>query len=176
MEVIHSKDSITEEHAKEGISLAYVTAIAHTSGLNLERSEFDYGIDGTFSSVRIRGNRRVSTGIKLDFQLKASTNVVIEGDYIKYNLEAKNYNDLVDEEVGTPRILLLYKLPKEREHWMDISENQTTLKNCAFWCSLKGEDSTCNVSSKSIRIPRNQILTVESLKELMEKVKEGDEL
>ena len=93
-------DSITEQHIKEGLSVAYVTALAHYSGLLLGNFSFDYGMDGNFSGVRKNGKRYASNGFYLDFQLKASCNVEIHDDYIKYNLEAKTYNDLVDENVG----------------------------------------------------------------------------
>lgn len=39
---------LTEEHIKEGLSRAYVLAVAHRAGFNISKSEFDYGIDGTF--------------------------------------------------------------------------------------------------------------------------------
>lgn len=166
---------ITEQHIKEGLSRAYIIAVSHATGLNIEESRYDYGIDGTISGVKILKNgRRVSNGVKLDFQLKSSVNIEVEDDVIKYALEAKNYNDLVDEEVATPRILILYKLPKEREQWINVTENNTILKHCAWWCHLRGKEPTNNCSSKTIEIPRNQILTVEALNELMRKVERGE--
>lgn len=169
-------DSITEQHIKEGLSVAYVTALAHYSGLLLGNFSFDYGIDGNFSGVRKNGRRYASNGFYLDFQLKASCNVEIHDDYIKYNLEAKTYNDLVDENVGTPRILILYKLPNERSLWFNINESGISLKECAWWCSFVGQKPTTNKERISIKIPRSQVLTPDILRELMNKVERGDEL
>ncbi|CBZ04181.1 DUF4365 domain-containing protein [Clostridium botulinum] len=165
---------ITEEHIKEGISKAYVKALAHFAGLNVQEYEYDYGIDGTFSGVKIRGNRRVENGHKLDFQLKASINVNVDEEIIKYDLETKNYNDLVDTEVGTPRILILYKLPKNKQEWLNISEKETIFKECAWWSYLYGKEPTKNKTKKTITIPRKQLLNVESLKQLMSKVERGE--
>lgn len=167
------ENNLIEEHIKEGISKAYVQAIAHYTGLNFETPEYDYGIDGTFSGVRIRDNRRVSNGYRLDFQLKASINVNIEEEEIKYALEAKNYNDLVDTEICTPRILIVYKLPKDKNEWINISENGTVFKDCAWWCYLYGEKPTSNKEKITIRIPKDQIFNEHSLKELMRNVEEG---
>lgn len=111
-------DTITEQHIKEGISTCYVQAIAHYAGFNIEFSKYDYGFDGTFSGVKIKKfgeKKRISAdGCKLDFQLKASTNIEIKNELVEYNLESKNYNDLVDTDICTPRILILYKLPKNQ--------------------------------------------------------------
>jgi hypothetical protein len=169
---------ITEEHMKEGISRAYTIAVAHRAGLNYSKFEFDYGMDGSFSNVKIRGNRRVTGGYSIEFQLKSTENFEIDSksNSIVYDLEVKNYNDLVEDDVGTPRILVLFTFPKDRNEWLNITKDATILKNCAWWCSLKGNNISGNKQKTTIRIPINQILTAEALQELMEKVKRGDPL
>jgi len=52
---------ITEEHIKEGLSRAYTIAVADRAGFNYSKPDFDYGIDGTFSNIKIRGNNRMCT-------------------------------------------------------------------------------------------------------------------
>ncbi|KEZ88698.1 hypothetical protein IO99_00520 [Clostridium sulfidigenes] len=168
------EDTITEQHIKEGISKEYVKAIAYYTGLNIKEYEYDYGIDGTFSGVKVRDGRIVSNGFNLDFQLKASVNVVEEGDAVKYNLEAKNYNDLVDEETGTPRILILYKLPRDKETWINVNKDKTIFNCCAWWCYLRGKEPTNNKEKKTIRIPKNQQFDEKSLKQLMNQVMRGE--
>lgn len=147
---------ITEEHIKEGLSVAAVRALAHASGLNLKEYNYDYGLDGTFSGVKRRGKRLVSNGFSLDFQLKASINVKLEDEFVKYNLEAKTYNDLVDTEIGTPRILILYKLPSDRNEWLKINDEHILLKGCVWWCSLLGENPTLNNQKKQLEFPKNK--------------------
>ncbi|GEP65207.1 hypothetical protein CBE01nite_29750 [Clostridium beijerinckii] len=171
-------NNLTEEHTKEGISAAYVKAIANYAGFNFEQPVNDYGIDGTFSGIKVRkkgGEKRLlSDGCKLDFQLKASINVKMEKDLIKYSLESKNYNDLVDDEICTPRILIVYKLPRNKDEWIKVTENGTMFKDCAWWCYLSGLQETNNKETITIEIPRNQIFDDKSLKELMGKVKKGE--
>jgi hypothetical protein len=174
--IVNLNEGITEQHIMEGISRAFVTAVAHATGLNIEVSAYDYGLDGTFSSVKVRKNRRVADGYKLDFQLKASTNIILEDEYVKYNLESKNYNDLVDIDVGTPRILILYKLPILKNEWLNVCESGILLKDCAWWYSLHGLKETTNSQTVTIRIPRKQILNIDTLGLLMSKVKERGEL
>lgn len=171
---IDKEGTITENHIKEVISTSYVRAIAGYAGLNFEEHDKDYGIDGTFSGIKIIGKRYISDGFKLDFQLKASINIDIQDEFIKYDLESKTYNDLVDEDIGTPRILILYKFPKEKDDWIKVNEESTVFKDCAWWCSLRGKSKTNNKSRITIKIPRNQRLDEKSLKELMNKVRKGE--
>lgn len=173
---IDNEGSITENHVKEVISTSYVRAIAGYAGLNFEEHDKDYGIDGTFSGIKVIGKRHISDGFKLDFQLKASINVEVQDDFVKYNLESKTYNDLVDEEIVTPRILILYKFPKEKNTWININEDETIFKDCAWWCSLRGYNKTSNKSHVTVKIPRHQRLDHNALKDLMNKVRKGESL
>lgn len=167
---------LTEEHVKEGLSQAYVSAVINHAGMDcgLSSTQFDYGIDGCISEVKVRpGGRRISSGFKIDFQLKSTVNITMNGDKISYELKAKTYNDLVDSEVGTPRILILYVLPTDNVNWVTVSEERLELKNCAWWVSLRGLAPTNNSSSITIQLPRNQLFTVDEVKRLMQLVKGG---
>jgi len=124
---------LTEEHIKEGLSRAYVLAVANRAGFNIAKSEIDYDMDGMFREVIIRENRRVESGFSIDYQLKSTTNVKFAGEFIKYKLESKNYNDLVETNIATPRILILFVLPKDDSQWLNINYQSTILKNCAWW-------------------------------------------
>jgi hypothetical protein len=168
-----------DSHIKEGLSKSYIMAVAHMAGYSYEIPHQDYGIDGTIREVQFRqlpdGKKRYhDTGFNIDFQLKASENFIVENGIIKYDLEAKNYNDLVDTEVGTQRILILFTLPKDRNEWLNINRENTVLKNCAWWCSLIGKPPTNNRSTVRITIPTKQLLTVEELQRIMGKVKRGE--
>ena len=55
-------------------------------------------------------------------QLKATTNIVPKNGKIYYDLEVKNYNDLIRENIGTQRILILYAMPKDRDLWLEHLE------------------------------------------------------
>lgn len=166
---------LTEEHIKEGLSKAFVSAIATKAGMNCAVREYDYGMDGTFIDVKIAkdGKRRIESGFKIDFQLKSTINIEIKEDKIVYPLDAKNYRDLIDEEVGTPRILILFYLPRDSDKWLKTTEEKLTLRHCAWWHSLKGEAYKTNSSTVTINIPRNQLFTVEALQRLMSIVRDG---
>jgi len=166
---------LTEQHIEEGLGRAYIMAISNRAGLTCEFPLSDFGIDGTISNISIlEDGRRFHDSFKIDFQLKSSINVELKDDVIKYALEVKNYNDLINTNVGMPRILILFKLPQDRNTWLSINEEEMVLKNCAWWCSLRGNEPTPNTSNKTIDIPRSQILTPETLRGLMDSVKRGE--
>lgn len=168
---------ITKNHIKEVISSAYVRALTGYAGLNFAQHDKDYGMDGSFIGVKVRGNRRIVDGTVLDFQLKASENIEVKEDVVKYDLEVKNYHDLIETDVITPRILILYKFPKDIKEWINIDENNGTLfKDCAWWCSLNGLDQVNNNEKVRITIPRNQILNDKTLNDLMQKIRKGESL
>ena len=91
-------------------------------------------------------------------------------------MEAKNYNDLVRTDIGTPRILIVYSMPKDQEEWINTSKEFMILKKCAWWLSLKGLAPTENRSKKRIKIPENNLLTSQELLKLINRVKGGAEL
>jgi len=98
---------MTEQHIKEQISRAYAKAIAARAGIVLrEYDGLDYGLDGRFSDVEydIGRKRYVESGFGIDFQIKATTNILPKGDKLLYDLEAKKCRDLIKTKIGTPRI------------------------------------------------------------------------
>lgn len=170
---------ITDEHIKEGLSLSYVTAVAQMAGMNMSSHLRDYGVDGTFHNVIERigiKTRRTNGGINIDFQLKSTVNKnIIKGGIISYALDVDNYNDLVDPEIYTPRILIVYFLPKDRDQWLVTNDDQTILKESAWWCCLQkqGYGMSKNKGKKSIHIPLSQKFDVKTLINLINKQKAG---
>lgn len=163
---------LTENHIKEGLSRAYILAVAHRAGFNCSLREFDYGIDGTFHDVKIRGGRRVESGFAIDFQAKASEACVLEDGELVYDLEAKSHRDLT-EPAGTARILIVLALPQNPDEWLRISADALVMKRCAWWISLRGQPPTTNKDSHRVRIPRASTLDVRSLTEMMGRVRAG---
>lgn len=168
---------MTEQHTKEELSACYCKAICAICGFTTSVPNFDYGIDLMINDVQYNKSlkRHYQTGTNIQVQLKASENIKIEDNFISYNLEVKNYNDLVEENTASPKILLLYWLPKDKNEWLKSDENNLILKNCMWWCSLKGQKISNNKKTIKITIPKNQLFNVESLNMLMDKARKGED-
>ena len=167
---------ITTQHIQEGLSRAYVQAVASYAGVNVGNSQLDYGIDGTFRKIQKIGGRYFDIGVALDFQLKASIQWQFDGDYVVYDLEAKTYNDLVNrgkKKRAVPLILIVLCLPKNQEEWIEINEEGLLLKKCCYWLIVKGE-KTENSSSKRVKIFREQMFTSAALTKLLGSIIKGD--
>lgn len=167
---------ITVQHQKESLGQAYVRAVVAKSGYSIAVSEHDYGVDGLIKDVINRGGRYFETGFGINFQLKSSVAVNFEKEYLVYDLESKNYNDLVYQTKMLPNILVLFVMPREKELWLRVEQEQLSIRHCAWWCSLAGLEPTDNIESQRIRIPIHQVLNPENLIGLMDKVKGGQQL
>jgi hypothetical protein len=146
-----------------------VQAIAGMAGVIYQpRDSYDYGVDGQFHPVIMRGNRRITSGHPLDFQAKSTVNWDLVDDKIVFDLEAKTYNDIVSRTPSeTTLILILLCLPKEQSGWHAASSGETVLRHCCYWHFLTGE-VTENAVSKRVFIPSENILTPESLRMLLD--------
>jgi len=160
--------SITIQHTQEILCLSHIYAVAGMAGVNLSVSHvFDYGVDGQFTPVVARNGRLVNSGYPLDFQAKATINWELGDGNIIYDLEAKTYNDIVSRTAAeTTLILILLCLPQTQNEWHGATCDETILRHCCYWHTFTGE-VTDNSRSKRIFIPRSNLLTADSLTELL---------
>jgi hypothetical protein len=160
---------ITSQHTEECLSLAHVHALAGRAGVNLAAQRIhDYGVDGSFRSVKIIGTRHVESGFSVDFQLKATTTWEHKGSNVVYDLEAKNYNDMVQRDSeATTCILILLCLPTQESQWINFDETRMVLQHCCYWTQLQGAP-TANASTKRIFIPRKNTLSPRAIVSIME--------
>lgn len=161
---------ISRQHIEEGLSRAYVQAVAARAGINLTMPLNDYGVDGTFRKVIRSHHRLYESGFSLDYQLKASTRWQLEKENVVYDLEAKTYNDLVLRSTGnaTPLLLLLVCLPKEPRQWLECTEAGLLLRGCCYWDFVRGK-VTKNLRTVRIRIPRSQQFTPNVIANLLKR-------
>lgn len=160
---------ITIQHTQESLSRAYVHAVAGSAGVNcsIDRA-FDYGIDGTFRPVAVRGDRLVENGFPLDYQLKCTKNWAYEDDMVSYSIATKTYNDLVTRDPeGIGVVLLLLCVPENQGSWAEFSEDFLTLRRCCYYTMLAGEPVENENSTRKILIPRANVLTANSLNQLI---------
>lgn len=170
---------ISESHQKESLGKAYILAISAQAGVSISISDHDYGVDGTFKLVTSRddtnGKRYFEAGFALDYQLKSTINWELKDNLIIYDLEAKNYNDLIwrfNQKNSNALILLLICLPKNSSDWIDLSEEELIIRKCCYWCQLNS-DTTTNSSTCRIHIPVNNLFTPEVLTSHMNKIQTG---
>lgn len=167
---------MTEEHIKEAISLRYIELIAAFNGFKTSSSYPDYGTDLDIKEVDFRmendHKRYLETGRELKVQLKATTenSVIVEGDFIKYDLNASTYNDLLSRKhTKNPLILILFVLPSDKDNWLNISDDELIAKKCAYWFFPENTELlTLNKDKRRIAISKNNFFSNETLNKLFE--------
>ncbi len=159
-----------QQTIEERLSVAHIQSIAARAGVLISKSDLDYGVDGTFRAITRKENRLTEEGYGLDFQLKASILCQLEPAHIRYDIEVKTYNDLVDRHQSRhaiPCILLLKVLSTDETEWLKADEDGIFLGGGCYWAYLEGERSSNNKSVR-IRIPRAQQFTPAALHRLLE--------
>ncbi len=161
---------MTEEHIKELISVRYIELIAASNGYKASSSTPDYGTDLDIKEVDCRtvGDRKryFDTGRELKIQLKATTEYAVkyEANFIKYNLKADTYNDLIHRANNEkPLILVLFILPDKKDDWVNITDKELIVKKCAYWYVPDDDNITQNSASKQINIKKDNIVSINTL-------------
>lgn len=157
---------LTSNDRQEGLSRAYIQAVAGAAGYSTGRPDFDR--DSVDITIGAGGAMRP----RLDAQLKATTNIVRIGSEIHFPLGIKNYNDL-RVATQTPRILIVLEMPKDEKDWVTITVEQLILRKAAYWISLLGMPETENDTSVTVSIPVSSVFDVPALTSLMELSRQG---
>jgi hypothetical protein len=166
---------LTRPHRQESLSRAYIQAIASRCELNCSFRAFDYGIDVTVHEIHQRNARYVETGFNLDIQANSTYGAIVTDTDVLYDLEVKSYDDLRDQDVGTPRILVLLVQPEVEADWTEVTENELMLRHCAYWLSLKGMGAVDNTRTVRVSLPKANRFSVEALQGIMECLRVGED-
>lgn len=158
---------------KEQFSFAYIQAIAAQIGLNHSFPTVDHdSIDITLNGRGFTGGKLRNPGI--DIQLKCTSQNVIKGDLIKFQLKLKNYNDLRGVDVAAPRYLMLLVVPDKHEKWTKFTNNGLMLFNNCYWASLRDKPEINNTTNVTVEFSTEQKVTTESLMKLMVMASKGE--
>ncbi|MDO7849092.1 DUF4365 domain-containing protein [Hymenobacter sp. M29] len=165
---------MTEQQIKEKLSKNYLELLIHNGGHKHMKPEDDHGVDLYIMRVqrieRADGIRYVDSTDFIGVQLKCTCVASIEEDedYVKYDLEAKTYNDLVDRvryNATVPLLLVLMILPDEVTRWVEVRDNEIALAKCAYWYEPdSSQPYTGNSSTKRIYIPKANKLDMDSIR------------
>lgn len=164
---------MTETDIMEELSKGYLEVIASRSGY-FNAFQRDYGTDLTIRKAKVCPIRKryLTTGKAIDIQVKAVSETYVF-DYddpsktnIKYDLEVKNYNDLIDRanEKGAyiPLILAVFIIPADKSKWIELTTDELMVRKCAFWFQIPfGASHSTNKTKVRIEIPKANRITLD---------------
>lgn len=155
---------------KEQFSRAYVQAVAAVAGCSWsEPSVDDDSVDLTLSTS---GAFSTFRSPKLDVQLKCHADVQPTADFT-FALKLKNYDDLRDDTVLVPRILVVVIVPDDVPDWLVHAEPEMIVRRCGYWMSLRGMPATTNTTSVTVTISRSQWFCPTELEAMMQRIGNG---
>lgn len=159
---------LTEQSIQEHLSRRFVQLIANRAGFICTTPEDDFGVDldvTRVSEMMRNGKRRLlNSGQTVQLQLKATCEDQLSPAVggVRYDLEAKTYNDLVERRNGdslTPLYLILFVLPVNRATWLGVTPAELTVRRAAYWYRPNvGTPTTNNANTFRITIPDAQVL------------------
>lgn len=155
---------MTEEQIKEALSRGFVRLVANRAGYKCKFDETDHGVDLTLAEVASRQEpngrvRLTETGRYVDLQLKCTCDASVTHGALgfKFDLEAKNYNDLVErlgDPDAAPLVLLVFLLPDDPTTWLSVTATELQLQKAAYWWRPPvGTPPTMNTHTIRIAIP-----------------------
>ncbi len=172
---------LSQQNIESDLSYAYLHMIAARGGFSCaytHRHLDDAGVD----AILHEDGRRLAadsmlTSFEVHVQLKATSQNPVEqdGDF-SYSLTVPRYDKLRKSQVNSPRILVILYLPADTSEWLLHSEDCLVAKRCAYWVSLRNAPDSANPKHQTVYVPRRQILSVESLTELMRRFSRREEI
>jgi len=167
---------MTLDHIKEQLSNRFIGILAANKGFTIDKPDLDYGVDyqlkKTTTFISGNGKTRYTYDSRyIDLQLKATTDhsIIDDVNSIKYDIEAKSYNDLVERQTfGTaPLVLILFVLPYDQNIWVEIDNNEIRLRKHAYWyVPPSGSLQTTNLQRIRIEIPKVNMLGIDCFSNL----------
>ena len=142
----------------------YLFALAAQVGINHSKKRVDNdSIDLTFEGWGYGG---LICDPKISMQLKCTSQDLRVGNEIHFSLKRKNYDDLRETKLGTPRYLAVLEVPKEMNEWTQHMDTGMLLASRCYWASLRGAPAV-DQANITVVVPLSQRLTSESLNELL---------
>jgi hypothetical protein len=157
---------------QEEFSYAFISTIVTAAGYAMQlspRSIDNTGIDITVTAPGEIGTRQSP---RFDAQVKCTSNngYFTSTSQINYPLPVHNYTRLIHLDPVITQLLILVFVPKELSAWVTSTEAETIIQRSIYWVSLKGKARTSNTANITVHIPRENLLTPQSLTQIMQRV------
>lgn len=164
------------DQLKEEVSCAYVSFVASVAGYSFQRADRISDNDGIDATIIAPGKIGPKRRPRIDVQIKCTSLDICDDQRVSYPLKIKNYEELRDENVDAPQILVVVLVPDNPDNWFIESEQEQRINFSSYWISLRGRPPTQNTTTKTIYIPRENLFTVNSLRNIMQRAATGETL
>jgi hypothetical protein len=165
---------MTRPHRQEALCRAYVQAVAAVSGVGTSVPMPDYGVDLSLRDIEQRGPCHLDTRLQLDLQLRSTTRARVSETHVSYDLDVRTYAYLREPSL-IRSLLVVLVLPDDEALWLSQSPHELLVRHCAYWFSLRGAEPVTATSSVRINLPRSQVFSVEAVRAILTRLRQGEE-
>jgi hypothetical protein len=138
--------------------------VAAAAGLVVAKPDPDYdGIDFFLKYPRSAGTLYLP---QIDVQVKSARNPEESETHWRYRLAARHFNELAGVSDGAPRFLILVIVPPNVHEYTEADNGSLRLLRAGYWTSLVDQEPDWSLPADkkvSVKIPKRNLLTVESL-------------
>lgn len=139
----------------------FIRMLAAAANIDAARRERDrVGVDWQLGHPGRPGTRRFPI---IEAQVKCTSSPDVHPDHISYDLKVKNYNQLAGREYDVPRFLFLVLAPTDPVTWSHASPDRLLLRNAAYWACLHDQELCGSGTTRTVHVPRANLLTAASL-------------
>ena len=170
-QAIEGVGSVDLAAQKECYSEAFLFAVAAAAGFGVAKPAPDTdSVDWTLSAGGELARRP-----KLDLQLKATAMAqdVLGETHLTFRLSKKNYDDLRDDLLMVPRVLLVVVVPDDASNWLVQTEELMAMSHCGYWMSLAGLPELTH-ETVTVHVPRANRWERDSLMQIMARISIGE--
>lgn len=156
----------------EDLQISYTSALCASVDISYDTQRHDD--DSTDAIIKktifLPDGGRFNSQLRIQLKSTCSPSQYTDaGDCIRYTLKVKNYNDLCTPST-TPVILCLLILPEEDSIWVNWSIEELLIKGSMYWLDLSSAERSPNAETVSVSIPKSNIVSPESLLDLLTKI------
>lgn len=143
---------------KERFSRAWVIAAASAADFTYEIvADDERGVDMTVHSQEQT----------LDFQLKATSNPEVQGNFLVHDLDVRTYDLLRSKQRAGYGVLALVVVGEDTTSWHTMDTTSTSLTRSAYYLPLYGLPPTPNEATIRLKVPMGNQLTADAMRDLM---------
>lgn len=165
-----------ENLVKEELSRAYIRSIAAINKFSCTKPEIDDdSVDFQIAASAKLTPESILRSPRLEIQLKATIDKPSAKKPITFDMPIKNYNDLRGE-TDVKRLFVVYIMPKNIEDWVSHHEEHLITRKTAYWLNIKGYPVVANKTKVRVHIPRDNVLSPRTLKEIMIKISKREDI
>ena len=144
---------------KERFSRAWVIAAAAAADFTYEIvADDERGVDMTVHSHEHT----------IDFQLKATSNPVVQDGCLVHDLDVRTYNLLRSKQRSGFGVLAVIVVGPDTASWHVMNDAGTSLTRSAYYLPLFGLPATSNEATIRLKVPVSNLLTADAMKHLMD--------